>query len=204
MAPWHVFLFWQSKTAGSVWIAVGSSHGTSHPMYLNHFWNIGYAQFWARGPKIGPNLAENGSKRGIMGILIYTGWTNVDLSWNQLWANLPKIFEPFLEIWVCPILSHTCVSAFVEILPSLQCKIFQYTFLRQYPMIFLDFFSLWEIQQAAWLQLDHKRLAPSGKILFRPLYPKTEKSLFQMWYTALKKFNQGIYWTFNVSGWMWQ
>ena len=41
-----------------------------------------------------------------MGILVHKGWTNVDLSWNQLWANLPKIFEPFLEIWVCPILSQ--------------------------------------------------------------------------------------------------
>ena len=41
-----------------------------------------------------------------MGMLVHEGWTNVDLSWNQLWANLPKIFEPFLEIWVCPILSQ--------------------------------------------------------------------------------------------------
>ena len=39
-----------------------------------------------------------------MGILVHKGWTNVDLSWNQLLDNLPKIFEPFLEIWVCPIL----------------------------------------------------------------------------------------------------
>ena len=29
---------------------------------------------------------------------------------------------------------NTCVSAFVEILHSLQCKIFKYTFLGQYPM----------------------------------------------------------------------
>ena len=28
----------------------------------------------------------------------------------------------------------TCVSAFVEILHILQCKIFKYTFLGQYPM----------------------------------------------------------------------
>ena len=41
-----------------------------------------------------------------MGILVHTGWTNVDLSWNQLLDKLPKIFEPFLEIWVCPILSQ--------------------------------------------------------------------------------------------------
>ena len=33
-------------------------------------------------------------------------------------------------------LGNTGVSAFVEILQSLQCKIFQYTFLRQYPMKF--------------------------------------------------------------------
>ena len=41
-----------------------------------------------------------------MVILVHTGWTNVDLSWNQLWDKLPKIFEPFLEIWICPILSQ--------------------------------------------------------------------------------------------------
>ena len=39
-----------------------------------------------------------------MGILVHKGLTNVDLIWNQLLDNLPKIFEPFLEIWVCPIL----------------------------------------------------------------------------------------------------
>ena len=31
-----------------------------------------------------------------MGILVHTGWTNVDLSWNQLWASLPKIFLAIL------------------------------------------------------------------------------------------------------------
>ena len=41
-----------------------------------------------------------------MGILVHTGWTNVDLSWNQLWDKQPKIFEPFLEIWICLILSQ--------------------------------------------------------------------------------------------------
>ena len=47
----------------------------------------------------------------------------------------------------CP----TCVSAFVEILQSLQCKIFQYSFLRQYPMKAQDVFPLCQIQQLAWL-----------------------------------------------------
>ena len=88
------------------WFAVGSSHGTSHPMYLNHFWNIGYAQFWARVPKIGPHLAENGSNRFFLGILVHKSWTNVDLGWNQLWDKIPNILELFLEIWVCPILSQ--------------------------------------------------------------------------------------------------
>ena len=55
----------------------------------------------------------------------------------------------------------TCVSAFLEILLSLQCKIFQYTFLEQYPMEFQDFFSLCQIQQLTLLQLDHRKLGPS-------------------------------------------
>ena len=56
---------------------------------------------------------------------------------------------------------YTRVSAFVEILLSLQCKIFQYTFLEQYPMEFQDFFSLCQVQQLAWLQIDHRKLGPS-------------------------------------------
>ena len=55
----------------------------------------------------------------------------------------------------------TCVSAFVEILLSLQCKIFQYTFLGKYPIKFQDLFSLSQNQQLAWLQIDHKKLGPS-------------------------------------------
>ena len=42
-------------------------------------------------------------------------------------------------------LRSTAVSAFVEILQSLQCKIFQYSFLGQYPMKFQDFFFLCQI-----------------------------------------------------------
>ena len=41
-----------------------------------------------------------------MHILVHKCWTNVDLSCNQLLNKLPKIFEQFLEIWVCPILSQ--------------------------------------------------------------------------------------------------
>ena len=95
----------------------------------------------------------------------------------------------------------TCVSAFVEILQSLQCKIFKYTFFGQYPMKFWDFFSLCKISHPVWLQLDHKKLGPSELRFFRPLYPKTErkKTLFQMRYTALKNINQDIYWILNVS-----
>ena len=55
----------------------------------------------------------------------------------------------------------TCVSAFLEIHQSLQCKIFQYTFFGQYPIKFWDFLSLCKIKQPAWLQLDHKKLRPS-------------------------------------------
>ena len=69
----------------------------------------------------------------------------------------------------------TCVSAFVEILQSLHCKIFKYTFLGQYQMKPWDFFFLCKIQPPAWLQLAHKKLGPPGMRLFRPLYPQTEK-----------------------------
>ena len=72
----------------------------------------------------------------------------------------------------CP----TCVSAFVEILQSLQCKIFQYTFLGQYPMKFQDFFSLCQIRQPAWLQLDHRKLGPSEmRLLPDPCIIKQKK-----------------------------
>ena len=84
----------------------------------------------------------------------------------------------------------TCVSAFVEILQSLQCKIFQYTFLGQYPMKSWDFFFLCKIQQPAWLQLSHRKLGPPGMRLFRLLYPKTEKPSFKcdilLWKTLIR------------------
>ena len=70
----------------------------------------------------------------------------------------------------------TCVSAFLEILLSLQCKIFQYTFLEQYPMEFQDFFSLCQIQQLTLLQLDHRKLGPSEmRLLSDPCIIKLKK-----------------------------
>ena len=70
----------------------------------------------------------------------------------------------------------TCVSAFLEILLSLQCKIFQYTFLEQYPMEFQDFFSLCQIQQLTLLQLDHRKLGPSEiRLLSDPCIIKLRK-----------------------------
>ena len=81
----------------------------------------------------------------------------------------------------------TRVSAFREILQSLQCKIVQYTFLGQYLIKLQDFFSQCKIPHPAWIQLHHNKLGLSGMRLFRPLYHKTEKTLFQMWCTALKK-----------------
>ena len=74
---------------------------------------------------------------------------------------------------------NTCVSAFVEIPQSPHCKIFKYTFLKQYPMKSWDFFFLCKIQQPAWLQLSHRKLGPPGMRLFRLLYPKTEKPSFK-------------------------
>ena len=72
----------------------------------------------------------------------------------------------------------TRFSAFVEILQSLQCKIFQYTFLWHYPLKFQDFFSLCQIQQQARLQLDHRKLGPSEMGLLWPKYHKTQKCDF--------------------------
>ena len=74
----------------------------------------------------------------------------------------------------------TPVSAFREILQSLQYKIVQYTFLGQYLIKLQDLFSQCKILHPAWLQLDHNKLGLSGMRLFRPLYHKTEKTLFQM------------------------
>ena len=91
--------------------------------------------------------------------------------------------------WNCTviyyILNHfpsTCVSAFVEILQSLQCKIFQYTFLRRYLMKLWYFFSLWKIQQPTWLQPDHKELRPSEMRLWDPCIMKLKNALWCMVY----------------------
>ena len=70
---------------------------------------------------------------------------------------------------------HTCVSSVIEIPLSLQCKIVQYKFLWQYHVKFQDLFSLCQVQQPAWLQLDHRKLGPSKMRFFRPLYHRTEK-----------------------------
>ena len=83
--------------------------------------------------------------------------------------------------------SDTRVSAFREILQSLQCKIVQYTFLGQYLIKLQDFFSQCKIPHPAWIQLHQNQLGLLGMRLFRPLYHKTKKTLFQIWYTALKK-----------------
>ena len=95
-------------------------------------------------------------------------------------------------------LQCTCVSPFIEILLSLQCKIFQYTFLEQYPMEFQDFFSLCQIQQLTSLQLDHIKLGPSK---MRPLsdpsiikLKRRRKTRFRVWYVALKNVFWVIYW----------
>ena len=90
----------------------------------------------------------------------------------------------FSNFWWKPI---TCVSALREIHQSLQCKIFQYTFHRQYPMKFQDFFLLCNIYQLVWLQLDYRQLGLWETRLLRPLCHKTEKTRFHVLYTDLKK-----------------
>ena len=80
-----------------------------------------------------------------------------------------------------------CVSALREIQQSLQCKIFQYTFLRQYPKQIQDFFLLCNIYQLVWLQLDYRQLGLWETRLLRPLGHKTEKTRFHVLYTDLKK-----------------
>ena len=122
--------------------------------------------------------------------------------WRPGWR---REFKRHLEPWsACflmdPGLLNTRVTAFREILQSLQCKIVQYTFLGQYVIKLWDFFSQCKIPHPAWLQLDHNKLGLSGMRLFRPQYHKIEKTLFQMCCTALKNINQGIYWVLNVSG----
>ena len=128
-----------------------------------------------------------------------------DLQYVSKLFNATFVLFPFCKYPLLCLFSDGCnldlkptrVSAFREILQSLQCKIVQYTFLGQNPIKLQDFFSQCKIPHPAWLQLDHKKLGPSWMRLFRPLYYKTEKTLFQMWYAALKNINQGVYWVFN-------
>ena len=108
------------------------------------------------------------------------------------WRRIEICFvADFFGAWLQR-LQSTCVSVFVEILHSLQCKIFKYTFLGQYTMKCWDFFSLSKIQQPAWLQLDHRKLGPSEMRLFWPLYHKTEKHSFKcdllLWKTVIRVF----------------
>ena len=82
----------------------------------------------------------------------------------------------------------TCVCAFLEILQSLQYKISQYNFLRQYLMKFWDFSSLCKIQQLAWLQLDHTKFRPSEVRFSGPYIMKLKKERSRVRYTSLKNF----------------
>ena len=89
-------------------------------------------------------------------------------------------------------LQSTCVSAFVEIHQSWQCKIFQYTFLRQYPNTFWYFLSLCKIQQSALRQLDYKKLGPSEMRFSDPYVMKLKKHALvwhiHLWKTLTSKF----------------
>ena len=114
-------------------------------------------------------------------------------------AKLEKLPKNFL--WSC-IRVGTCVSAFREIHQSLQCKIFQYTFFRQYPMKFWDSFSLCKIQEPAWLQLDHKKFKPSEVRCSGPYIMKLKKTRSHVRYTSLKNIDEGTYWIWNLSRWI--
>ena len=92
-------------------------------------------------------------------------------------AKLEKLPKNFL--WSC-IRVGTCVSAFREIHQSLQCEIFQYTFLRKYPMKFQDFLLPCKIYQLVWRQLDYRKLGLWETRLLRPLCHKTEKTRFHV------------------------
>ena len=72
---------WRSEMAGSVWIQGGSSPRTSQLTKLKQFWNSGYPQFRARGPRNGPNLAESGSFRSFLVLAVQNSLICVDLSW---------------------------------------------------------------------------------------------------------------------------
>ena len=106
-----------------------------------------------------------------------TPWNNYHMSERPLFLDILVLSTIYgKECWDNCYIISTCVSAFVEILQSLQCKILQYTFLRQYPMQFQDFFSLCQIRQPAWLQLDHRKLGPSEmRLLPDPCIIKLKK-----------------------------
>ena len=118
---------------------------------------------------------------------------------RDFWYLQKKMWWPHNKEWQRTTLAmfhpndpfpFTCVSAFVEILQSIQCKIFKYTFLRQYPMKSWDFFFICKIQQPAWLQLSHRKLGPSEMGFLKPLYLKTEEHSFKcdilLWKTLIR------------------
>ena len=98
--------------------------------------------------------------------------------------NISQLLRSVGRRWVS---RYTCVSAFIEILLSLQCKIFQYTFLEQYPMKFQDFFFLCQIEWPAWLKHDHRKLGPSKmRLLSEPCIIKLKmKKKFDFMYDML-------------------
>ena len=72
---------WRPEMAGSVWIQGGSSPRTSQLTNLKQFWNSGYPQFRARGPRNGRNLAESGSFRSFLVLAVQNSLFCVDRSW---------------------------------------------------------------------------------------------------------------------------
>ena len=112
-------------------------------------------------------------------------------------TNIRCVFHvPSLKILIY---IYTCVSAFREIHQCFHCKIFQYTFLRQYPMKFQYFFLVCKNYQRVWRQLDYRKLGLWETRLLRPLCHKTEKSCFHVWYPDLKNMYKCIYWFFYIS-----
>ena len=107
-----------------------------------------------------------------------------------LWLNPMQAWSKESQEYKIDFTATTCVNSVIEIPLSLQCKIVQYKFLWQYPMKFQDFFSLCQVQQPAWLQLDHKKLGPSEMRFFRTLCHKTEKHArvcdIMLWKTLIR------------------
>ena len=54
-----VRLLWSAETAGSAWFLGGTSLMTSHPGYMDQFWDLCQPQFWPTGVQKWPKMTKN-------------------------------------------------------------------------------------------------------------------------------------------------